>query len=150
MRRALASLAGDRAGTMTIETALVAPVLVLMSLGAFEVSMMVARQSELQSAAADAAAIVMAAHPTTQEQIAAIRNVVRASAGLADNQVTITRVYRCGTAPNYVEASAACSPDDEVSTVLRITMTDTYAPAWTGFGVGEALDYRVVRTVQLG
>ncbi|MCB2056947.1 MAG: pilus assembly protein, partial [Novosphingobium sp.] len=39
---------------MLVETAIVAPVLVLMSMGAFQVSQVVARQTELQGAAAEA------------------------------------------------------------------------------------------------
>ena len=56
VRRHLATLLRDTRGAMLIETAIVAPVLVLMSLGAFQVSTMVARQSELQSAVAEASA----------------------------------------------------------------------------------------------
>ena len=58
--RSILSLFGrlrrDATGAMAIETAIVAPVLVLMAFGSFQVSSMVARQTELQSAAAEAAA----------------------------------------------------------------------------------------------
>ena len=52
MIRTLHRLARDERGAMLIETAIVAPTLVLMSLGAYQISGVVARQSELQSAAA--------------------------------------------------------------------------------------------------
>jgi len=51
-RKLLARLARDERGAMLIETAFIAPVLILMSLGAFQVSQVVARQTELQEAAA--------------------------------------------------------------------------------------------------
>ena len=57
----LTRLLSDRAGAMTIETALVAPILLTLSLGGVEAGSMVARQSELQSAAAEALNIVQAA-----------------------------------------------------------------------------------------
>jgi Flp pilus assembly protein TadG len=142
-------LASDRAGSMAIETAIVAPVLLLLSLGAFQVSMMVARQSELQSAAAEAGAIVMAVKPTTAAQLAAIERVVESSSGLAPDQVTITRIYRCGTSAAYTETSTACGSEEEVSTFLRVAMTDRYTPEWARFGVGRPLTYRVTRMVQV-
>jgi len=144
-----ARLLADRAGSMALEMAIVAPVLLLLSLGAFQVSMMVARQNELQSAAAEAAAIVMAARPDTAGQIAAIERVVESSAGLAANQVTITRIYRCGTDPAYITDGTACAADEERSSFLRIAMTDSYTPEWTHFGVGRPLTYRVTRMVQV-
>ena len=48
-------------GAFAIETALVAPLLALMSIGTFEVGTMVSRQQELQSAASEAESIILAA-----------------------------------------------------------------------------------------
>ena len=148
--RVLRDLADDRRGSMVIETAIVAPVLVLMAVGSFQVSAMVSRQSELQSAAAEATAIALATHPTTQAQVDTIKSVIRASTGLADNQVTIAWKYRCGTTASYVATSGTCGTGVEESTFLQITMTATYTPLWTSFGVSSPLNYNVVRTVQLG
>ena len=150
MRRVpLAELARDRRGSMAIETAIVAPVLALMAVGAFQVSAMVARQSELQSAAAEAEAIALAAVPETQAQVDTIRNVIKASAGLTDDQVTITRVYRCTNNTVYVTSAASCASGAEVSSFLRIAMTDKYVPQWTRLGIGRPITYRVTRTVQV-
>lgn len=143
------AILADRAGSMAVETALVAPVLLLMSLGGFEVSMMIARQTELQSAAAEAAAIVMAAQPDTPAKIARIESVVETSAGLAADQVAIIKLFRCGTNAGYASAAASCGTSQDVSTFLRITLTDAYTPYWSGFGAGRPVSYRVVRTVQL-
>lgn len=142
-------LARDRRGSMAIETAIVAPVLILLSVGGFQVSAMVARQSELQSAAAEAEAIALAVNPQTQEQIDTIEEVIMASADLPDASVTITTVFRCNSDANYVASAAACATSDEVSTFLQIFMTDTYTPQWTHLGIGEAMTYRLTRTVQL-
>ncbi|NCU11657.1 MAG: pilus assembly protein, partial [Sphingomonadaceae bacterium] len=63
MRQLLGRLHRESDGAMVIETALVAPVLVLLSLGAFQISGVIARQTELQSAASEAAAIALASPP---------------------------------------------------------------------------------------
>lgn len=136
-------------GSTAVETAIVAPVLALLSLGAFQVSYMVARQNELQSAAAEAAAIVLISPPETSAEISEIADVIRESTGLGADQVAVTRVHRCGMAASYVSDAGACAPGEEVSTFLMIRMTDTYAPEWTKFGVGEPLTFDIRRTVQV-
>ena len=149
LNRHLRRLADDRHGSMAIETAIVAPVLALMSVGAFQVSAMVARQSELQSAVAEAEAIVLAVPPTTQAQIDTVKSVIMASTGLPTSKVTVSKVYRCDSIETYAVSAAECGATAEVSTFLRIYMTDTYTPQWTELGVGEPLVYRVTRTIQL-
>ena len=145
----LARLRRSTLGAMAIETALAAPVLLLMSIGAFETSRMVARQSELQSAVAEASQIVLAAMPSSDDQVATIEDVIEASSGLADSKVTLQRVFRCGTDAAYVSASTACANADTVTNYIRIQMTDTFTPRWTDFGVGHAIDFSVDRTVQI-
>lgn len=144
----LGALLPDCKGSMVIETAIVAPVLVVLSIGGFEVSAMVARQTELQSAAAEAVAIVMAASPETQTQIDQIESVVEKSSDLAEENVNFLLKYRCGTGAKSADATA-CDPD-LVTTFIRIEMTDRYTPIWTHYGFGEGLEYKVNRTVQIG
>lgn len=147
-RPPLKRLLSERRGSMAIETAIAAPVLLVMSLGAFEGSRMVARQSELQSAAAEAAAIIMAKSPTTQAEIDTIEDVIEVSSGLADANVTLGLRYRCGTDVDYVDDDTTCGADD-VSTFIRIQMSDVYVPKFTGFGLGDGFDYNVERMVQV-
>jgi Flp pilus assembly protein TadG len=135
---------------MAIETAIVTPVLLLMIVGAFQVSMAVARQSELQSAASEATAIALAIHPTTQAQANTIKGIIQASTGLAANQVTVLWKYRCGTATTYVATSGTCSAGVEQSTFLQIQMVATYTPFWANMGVSRPVNYSVTRTVQVG
>lgn len=148
----LTALLHDEAGSMAIETAIVAPVLALMSLGGFEVSTMVARQAELQSAAAEAEAIALAVAPDDDAKRGVVEDIVEASIykpSQPDAGVATSFVYRCGTATAMVTTAAACGPSNKVSTYLRIVLTDTYTPQWTEFGVGQPLDYNVTRTVMI-
>jgi len=42
-----------------------------------------------------------------------------------------------------------CTDAAQVSTYIKITLTDTYTPQWTSFGVGGPVNYSVVRMVQI-
>ena len=143
----LAGLCRDERGTMVIETAIVTPVLVLMSLGAFQVSTVVARQSELDSAAAEGAAIAIASPPNTTAKLATLQQVIVASTGLASNKVTVTAAYRCNSSAAYVTTSTSCT-SGVISNFVKIYITDTYTPRWVQFGIGSPITYRVTRHVE--
>ncbi|WP_340587645.1 TadE/TadG family type IV pilus assembly protein [Erythrobacter alti] len=152
MMRQLASFARLRCnedGSMAIETAFVAPILLVLALGGFEVSSMVARQTELQTAAAEAATVVRATIPETVEQQNTVRDILVTSTGLTAEQVTITPIYRCGTAQDYVTVADSCGSDAEYK-FIRVDLRDTYAPVWTKFGVTSGFDFNIRRTVQIG
>ena len=145
----LRRLIGDPSGTMAIETALVAPTLILLSLGGFEASSMVARQSELQSAAGEAVNIVMAATPSSPTEFDQIETVVEESSGIPEEDVTLEVKYRCGTEANMILDPDACADENTLSTFIVLTMTDRYVPMWTIFGIGSTVDFSVERSVQL-
>lgn len=142
----LHSFRRDERGAMIIETAIVAPVLVLMSLGAFQVSQMVARQSELESAASEAAAIALASAPDNAAKRTTLQQVIMSSTNLSASNVAVTEVYRCNSNAAYVTALTSCT-SGVVAKYVRIGLTDTYTPAWTRFGVGSPLSFRVNRYV---
>jgi Flp pilus assembly protein TadG len=148
----LSRLRADEAGAMVVETALVAPVLVLLSLGAFQISGMVARQTELESAASEAAAIALAAQPDTAAKRTTLQQVIQASSNLpaastgGTRGVQVTEVYRCGISTSYVTSETSCT-SGQIARYVRIALVDTYTPAWTRFGVGSAITYRVTRNV---
>ena len=135
---------------MAIETAIVAPALLTLALGGFEVSTIVSRQTELQSTAAEAAAIVRAALPETAEERTAIRDVLVDSADLSTEQVSVFPVYRCGTSENYANSDASCGEGVAVSEYIRVVLVDSYTPIWTEFGMGTSLNFRVSKTIQVG
>jgi Flp pilus assembly protein TadG len=139
-------------GSVVIETAVVAPVLLTLSLGGYDAGRLIARQSELQSAAAEAEAIVQAATPSTSDDRDKIRDVLKAT--LDPNNTnpndteSVTELYRCGTTGSYVSTNT-CAATEETSKFIQITLTDTYTPLWTSFGVGHAVNFNVVRMVQV-
>lgn len=139
----------DRAGSTVIETAIIAPVLVTMALGGYDVSRMIARQHDLQNAAGDTEAIVMAAAQGTATDSNTIKSVLMNTLGLSSSQVTVSQVYRCGSVTTLVTDSSLCSIGVAVVTYVQVSFRDTYTPLWTKFGVGSPLNYQVVRTVQV-
>lgn len=143
------ALAGDCRGSAVIETAFVAPLLLMLALGGVEAGSMVARQNELQGAAAEAAAIVRAAPPATDEERATVHDVVVVSAGLAAEDVVISQKFRCGIVDEYIDNSSTCGNGVKVSTYLQIEINTTYTPTWTQFGIGSPIEYRIERMVQI-
>ena len=149
LRTFLGRLSRASDGAMAIETAVVAPILLVLSLGGVEAGSMVARQSELQSAAAEALNIVQAAPPINPAQRTAIRDILKVSTGITSNDnVTVTEIYRCGTDADFVAAEADCGTA-AIATYIEIVLVDSYEPSWVAFGIGHEIDYNVVRTVQV-
>lgn len=146
-RELIHQLRGDERGAMLIETAIVAPVLILLALGAFQVSGAVARQTDLQNAASEAAAIALAAAPDTAAKRTTVEQVIEASSGLAPDKVSVTAAYRCDASTAYVTSPDSCASAKVVSSFVKITLTDTYTPTWTEFGMGSPIQYNVTRYV---
>lgn len=59
LRHRLLRIVDDRSGSFAIETAFVAPALILMTLGIFEIGTIIARQHELQSVANESEIIIL-------------------------------------------------------------------------------------------
>lgn len=144
----LPRLLGETRGTVAIETALVAPILVALSLGGFEASQMVARNNELQSAIGEAQAIVMAATPDDDAKRTIVEGVIEDSTGLDDDQVSLALRYRCGTTASLVSDTSTCGTTT-FSTYIQITVSDTYQPGWTSFGIGGPVAMSFTRKVQI-
>ena len=145
-------LAGCRSGSMAVETAIVAPVLALMGLGGFQVSAMVARQSELDSAMAEAAAVVRTSPPADAAARETIRGIVQTSIDPTstnlNDTVAISEIYRCGT-DGYVTAKPTCATGKALSAYVKLVITDKYVPIWTTFGVAAPVNFRVERKIQV-
>lgn len=145
----LQSLTACREGAVVIEVAVLAPVLILLGLGTVEVSTLVSRQSELQSALAEAAAIALASKPDTDAKIATIKAIIATSAGVDASKVTISTTYRCGTTATYVSLPGYCAVTGEISKYLKVKVHDTYTPNWTKFGISKAVNLSLERTIQI-
>lgn len=150
MRALFKKLRENRRGTMAIETAIVAPVLIIMSLGVFETGKIVARQHELQSSANEAAMIVLTANMGPEVELAEMKSIIRDSVDLTDTQITLTREYRCNTATGRIKIKGNCVVGSSVSEYVVVKVTDSYTPTWTAFGIGKAISFSVDRSVQVG
>jgi Flp pilus assembly protein TadG len=138
----------DATGSTVIETAIVAPVLIAMTLGTFDVSQMLAKQHHLQSGAGDTESIVLAVAAGTATNATTVKTALASSLGLPESKITVELVYRCNW-QTTLSTTNSCGSGAKVSTYVRVTFTDTYTPMWTKFRVGSAMTYSVKRTVQV-
>ncbi|WP_172808212.1 TadE/TadG family type IV pilus assembly protein [Croceicoccus mobilis] len=167
MQKFINRLRRDEKGSALIETAFVAPFLVFMSLGGVEVSNMVKRQSELQNAASKAAEIIMAAAPeddtATSAMLTGVAAKLEADTGLTThvlgfdqdpdetkkNVAYVMRRYRCGNSKTFKKADTGCTDSTNAREFIVFLMRDDYTPVWKDFGIGETLQYRVEKSIQI-
>ncbi|WP_188644180.1 TadE family protein [Tsuneonella deserti] len=136
---------------MAIETAIVLPVLATLALGAFDASRILSRQQQLQSAANEAAEVVLAASSGPGINSSDLKTILVNSLGIQPSQLTIEQRFRCDASPTLVTTkptSETCAPPMPIYTYVRLNLTETYNPVWTQFGVGSPVNYNIVRTVQ--
>lgn len=147
MTRWLRFLKRDNRGSVLIETAALAPVLALMSVGAFQVSQAVARQHELQTGADDAASLVLAGWRHETGDITVVKAMIKRTLELDDTKATVVKKYRCGTDATLVDDQTTCPSGSIVTSYIQIRLTDTYTPIWSDFGMGTPINYDVRRLV---
>lgn len=146
VRNFLSRLRHDAVGSMVIETAIIVPVLAVLSLATFDVSRMFSRQNELQQAMAEAAQIALASKPDNSTKRDTLKSIIRTSTGLGSGQVTVTNEYRCGS-NSTISATNNCGTADVVTTYVKIVVTDAYTPVWTDFGIGSGFSYNITRRI---
>ncbi|MCZ8172222.1 MAG: hypothetical protein O9272_10850, partial [Brevundimonas sp.] len=120
-----------------------------LALGTFDVSRMIARQTDLQAGSTEVQGIVLAVSNGTATDVNTIRSVLMSTLSLPQDKVAVTKVFRCTNSSTLVAAQTSCANNDVVSTYVQVTLTDSYTPIWTQFGVGRTMNYRVQRTVQI-
>lgn len=145
------NLARCERGAMAVEAAIIMPLLALLALGTFDVSSLVSRQQELQSAANEGAAIVLAAANSNGIKSTDLETIIESSVGLKDSQLTITQEYRCNdSSTRTTDPATDCTdPSKPVYSYVKLVITDSYIPLWTKFGVGGTQSFNVTRTVQV-
>ncbi len=139
----------DEKGSVVVETAIVLPVLILMALGGYEASRIVAKENELQIAIAEAAEIVLATIPEDQDDLDAIEEIIETSTGLPAGQVRLQKKYRCDATAALVDDIDSCATDAVISEFIHLNVWDGYTPVWTSFGIGEPVAYDLRRRIQI-
>lgn len=136
-------------GTMVIETAFVAPVLAIMAVGTFEMGTMIQKQQELQSAASEAEAIILAAAAGSGVTSTKLKSMLSTSTGIPQDKIILAAKYRCGNTSTLVNSNS-CPSGQRAYEFVQTTFKGNYTPTWTKFGLGNAFEYTVTRTVQVG
>lgn len=142
----LSALFGDSKGAVSLETALITPILLSMSVGSYEASRIVARQAELQSASAQASSVALASEPTSPTRRATLKGILQTSTGLDQDHVAVDPAYRCGSTTQYVTDATGCGTN-LISSYVKVSLTDSYSPVWTKFGIGNTVTFSVTRYV---
>jgi Flp pilus assembly protein TadG len=145
----LPSLVRDNSGSMAIEMAFTAPLLILLALGSADVSRMISRQNELQAGVAQAEQVALAANAGAATDTNTLKTLLMQSLNLSSNNVNVVKQFRCNADTALVSTTTSCSSSDVVSTYVQITLQDSYSPIWRKIVPVGAWNYNVVRTVQL-
>ena len=147
MKQRIAKLIADIRGSMAIETAFIAPMLMIMTFGIFEVGTVVARQHELQSAANEAEIIIMATNQGATVEVSQLEAIIRNSVDVPDNNITVEREYRCNLNDTKIKIKGNCPTGAFITEYVNLSISDTYEPTWTAFGVGKPITFSVDRSV---
>lgn len=145
----LASLLRCTRGTAVIETAFVAPILAVMAVGTFEMGTMVQKQQELQSAASEAEAIILASAAGSGVTSTKLKSMLSNSTGIPLDKIILAAKYRCSNNATLVDSNT-CPPGQRAYEFVQTTFKGSYTPTWTKFGLGNRFEYTVTRTVQVG
>lgn len=129
-------------GAVVIETAVAVPLLATLAVGSFDVSKIVTRQIELQSCSEHAQEIALSSNWGGHNDVNLIASILADSFSLRDDQIEVEKIYRCEAAEAFTLDETTCGEEASVSTYVRITLTDTYTPLWTKFGVGSPHTFR--------
>ena len=146
----LARLFGCERGTAVIETAFVVPTLAVMAIGTFEMGTMVQKQQELQSAATEAEAIILAAAAGSGVTSAKLKEMLATSTGIPQEKITLEAKFRCNNANALVDSATSCGSGQIAYQFVRARFQATYTPTWSRFGIGSAHNYSVTRLIQVG
>ncbi|WP_225206188.1 TadE/TadG family type IV pilus assembly protein [Novosphingobium huizhouense] len=149
LRRLLGHLTGASDGSLVIEFAFLAPLLALFGLGTVDLTRMVARRTALQAALSESTQIVLAASPDNDAKLTSLKTVLATTTGVPAASIQIATVYRCGVDTTFVSLPGYCAVTGEIGKYLQITVTDTFTPMWTQFGIGGPVTSSMQRTIQL-
>lgn len=134
--------AADQRGVAAIELGMTLPILTMLSLGAFDVSRMIAQRIDYQQTTAEVASLAVARPPQTDTTY--LKDAAVSASGLPASDVTVTTSLTCdGTVSNSV-----CTSTQEQARYVTLTLNGQYVPLWTHFGVDQTVSMTVTRTVR--
>jgi|GEM_PF-7131650 len=146
LRETLLALRRSERGVAALEFCIVLPVLLLLLLGTFDVSRLIARRVDLQQAVTETVGLAIAQPPQDGQNLAYLQNAAAAAAGVPASNVTVVRQARCN---NVVANTLACPNQSQFALYVSITISGTYTPNWRHFGVSATVPMVVSRTLRI-
>lgn len=128
----LRRIAGCRAGTSTIELAIIAPVLVMLVFLASDVAMAFRMKLKLQTAAERTAALAVSGgiDSTAFQNLAAD---AAAAAGVTTDKVTVTDTLLCNSTTQSSTGNQ-CATGEQSKRYIALTISDNYMPMFASLG----------------
>lgn len=151
MKQLFKRLARDNRGVAVIELAFVAPVLAVMVVGVIDMSNSFSRKLKLEQAAQRSLEMVMHTTGDTTAESAIISEVMD-EAGVAQDQVTVTRRLECdGVA--VADITLNCDAGQIEARYFVVAIDDTYEPmfplTFAGANDDGAYDIRAVAGMRI-
>lgn len=139
--RQLSKFLGNQEGVVTIELAIAAPVLAIMSYGMFDVANAVAHRNSMQQASEEVALLVMA-KPPSDGNVDYIKAAAAEATGLDTEDISAEVIHFCN---DEEQETLDCDTDEDSASYVVMNFSDSYTPMWVSFGVGGPIDMSVTR-----
>lgn len=139
-------IARAQEGVAAIEFCLTLPILLMMTVGAYDISQMIATRMDYQQALTEVAGLAIA-QPPQGESYGYLKNAAATAAKVDAEKITITSDYRCNNAS--VTGSTCPNATDERALYVSITVTGNYTPKWQHFGIDASVPMTITRTVRV-
>lgn len=145
-RKFLSRLGRSERGVAALEFCIVLPVLLLLLLGTYDVSRLIARRVDLQQAVTETAGLAIARPPRDGESLDYLRDAAAEAAGVPPGNVTLGRQVRCN---NVVADTPACPSQGDFALYVSISISSVYTPSWRHFSVQGNVPMNVSRTMRI-
>jgi len=134
-------------GVAAIEFCLTLPVLLMLTVGAYDVSQLISARIALQQALTEVEGLAIA-QPPQGDDFSYLTDALAAAGGVPAANVSVRREISCN---GTVVTSIVCpSVTDHRAIFVVLTLERTYIPTSTHFGVARPVPMRITRTIRVG
>lgn len=133
-------------GVAALEFCLTLPILLALTLGAYDVSRLVSTRLDQQQALTEAAGLAIA-QPALTIDYAYMRSVIANAADVPASAVSVAREVKCD---GVVITGLTCPQNgDERAIYVTMTVNSTYEPSWRHFSIDRDVPMSVTRVVRI-
>lgn len=134
-------------GVAAVEFCITLPVLLMLTLGVYDVSRMIAARLDYQQAIAEVAGLAIAQPP--QNDFTYLIDAMDAATDAPRDNISVSRRLHCNNNVMPADTATCGDPSDERAWYVSISVQGTFTPSTTHFGVGASKTISVTRTVRV-